>query len=157
MQVNERLQRTKSELEKANLWKRVKVRSFQTDDEDRVRGCYSSHIAVLTEIQSSFRGRSNYSVLVLEDNLEVTQGMSDLTVAAVRQAIFIHTLHALKNIWAVLYTNILSYLSRGFTYWVTNSHPFIINPTWHITLPLHTSLLSFYQKTSIDSTSWHLF
>ena len=98
MQVNERLQRTKSELEKANLWKRVKVRSFQTDDEDRVRGCYSSHIAVLNEIQSSFRGRSNYSVLVLEDNLEVTQGMSDLTVAAVRQAIFIHTLHTLKNI-----------------------------------------------------------
>ena len=97
VQVNERLQRTKSELEKANLWKRVKVRSFQTDDEDRVRGCYSSHIAVLTEIQSSFRGRSNYSVLVLEDNLEVTQGMSDLTVAAVRQASFIHTLHTLKT------------------------------------------------------------
>ena len=75
----------------------MKVRSFQTDDEDRVRGCYSSHIAVLTEIQSSFRGRSNYSVLVLEDNLEVTQGMSDSIIAAVRQA-----MHTLDKIIVIL-------------------------------------------------------
>jgi hypothetical protein len=44
---NSRLDRTKEQLEKVNLWDRVKVRTFKPDDADRVRGCYTSHIAVL--------------------------------------------------------------------------------------------------------------
>ena len=47
---NQRLERTKEQLESVNLWERVKVRTFKPDDEDRVRGCYTSHIAVLEGI-----------------------------------------------------------------------------------------------------------
>ena len=50
-------------------------------------GCYTSHISVLTEIQKKFKGQKNYQVLVLEDNLEVTSGMSDNTIAAVQQVV----------------------------------------------------------------------
>jgi hypothetical protein len=52
-------------LEKVNLWDRVKVRQFKPDDEDRVRGCYTSHIAVLKEIQKEFRNKKDYKVIVL--------------------------------------------------------------------------------------------
>jgi len=74
----DRLDQTKIQLEKVNLWDRVQIRKFQTDDEDRVRGCYTSHIKVLEEInqrcfpQETSGGLHPYRALVLEDNLELT-------------------------------------------------------------------------------------
>ena len=37
-QGSERLEKTKQQLEKVNMMKKVKIRTFQPDDEDRVRG-----------------------------------------------------------------------------------------------------------------------
>jgi len=72
----ERLQRTMQELDKVGLGSsRVKIRAFKADDEDRVRGCYTSHIAVLEEVEKSFAKlrKNDYTVMILEDNLEVTK------------------------------------------------------------------------------------
>jgi hypothetical protein len=77
-----RLARTIEELRLAGLGPDdVKIRYFVPDDEDRVRGCYTSHIAVLREIQADMARskpkslQKNYRVLVLEDNLEMTARM----------------------------------------------------------------------------------
>lgn len=78
-----RLDRTKQELMKVGLWERVQVRTFQPDDEDRVRGCYTSHIQVLEEVQKKYTNREDYRVLVLEDNLELTLRMNPSVVSAV--------------------------------------------------------------------------
>lgn len=78
-----RLERTKEELKEVGLWDRVQVRTFQPDDEDRVRGCYTSHIKVLEEVQKIYGKLEDYRVLVLEDNLERTMRMSPSVVSAV--------------------------------------------------------------------------
>lgn len=77
---DERVSRTKEQLEKVGMWGKVQVRTFQTDDEDRVRGCYTSHIKVLTDVKKTMQGRDEYKVLILEDNLETTARMSPGTV-----------------------------------------------------------------------------
>ena len=60
---SERLTEAKSILTEVGLIDRVKVMEFDTDDEDRIRGCYTSHISVLKcakdEIQSSADKDSN--------------------------------------------------------------------------------------------------
>jgi GR25 family glycosyltransferase involved in LPS biosynthesis len=52
-----RLDKAKTILDKVGLLERVEVKEFDTDDEDRIRGCYMSHISVLKDgmrdIQSS--------------------------------------------------------------------------------------------------------
>jgi hypothetical protein len=75
---DDRVAKTRSQLEKVGMWGEynVQVRTFETDDEDRVRGCYTSHMKVLTDVQKSMVGKSNYKVLILEDNLEITARMS---------------------------------------------------------------------------------
>lgn len=50
--AQERLERTRDTLTKAGLWDKVKVMEFGIDDEDRIRGCYTSHISVLIEAQT---------------------------------------------------------------------------------------------------------
>ena len=80
---SDRFERTKQELESVGLWDRVKVRTFQTDDQDRVRGCYTSHLAIMKEIDKVFSNRDSYCVLVLEDNLEVTKGMQSEVIESV--------------------------------------------------------------------------
>lgn len=54
---SERLNKAKSILTEVGLIDSVKVMEFDTDDEDRIRGCYASHISVLKcakdEIQSN--------------------------------------------------------------------------------------------------------
>jgi len=88
----ERLMRTMDELSKVGLaTERVNVRVFRADDEDRVRGCYTSHISVLEEIEKISRSQSRrifaaaassggakkeYTALILEDNLETTTRFS---------------------------------------------------------------------------------
>lgn len=79
---SDRLERTHEELEKVQLWNKVKVRTFKPDDGDRVRGCYTSHIKILEEISSLYGDRPDYRVIVLEDNLEATLRMDHKTVRA---------------------------------------------------------------------------
>jgi hypothetical protein len=69
---NKRLEKTKFELESVNLWDKIIIRTFPTDDEDRVRGCYTSHIQVLQEIQKTYNNQPNYQILIVEDNIEKT-------------------------------------------------------------------------------------
>lgn len=73
---NDRLELTKQQLQKCNLWDRVQVRQFQPDDGDRVRGCYTSHVEIMQEIQQRHKGKQDYRCIVVEDNLEVTQRCS---------------------------------------------------------------------------------
>jgi GR25 family glycosyltransferase involved in LPS biosynthesis len=44
-----RLNEAKKILAKVGLLERVQVKEFDTDDEDRIRGCYASHISVLKD------------------------------------------------------------------------------------------------------------
>lgn len=70
----DRLKRTMQELEKVGIaGSNLNVRVFKADDEDRIRGCYTSHIAVMEEIEKLFANKKNYNVIILEDNLEVTK------------------------------------------------------------------------------------
>jgi hypothetical protein len=78
-----RLDQTKIELSKVGLLDKVKIRTFVPDNEDRVRGCYTSHINVLSEVEKTFRKKKNYKVLILEDNLEVTKRMNSNILASV--------------------------------------------------------------------------
>ena len=41
-----RIKSTKSILDDINLLESVTIKEFETDDEDRVRGCYTSHVSV---------------------------------------------------------------------------------------------------------------
>jgi hypothetical protein len=80
---DDRVTKTKEQLEKVGMWGNVQVRTYKTDDEDRVRGCYTSHMSVLSDVRKSMQGKDDYKVLILEDNLEVTRRMSPQTVANV--------------------------------------------------------------------------
>lgn len=97
----ERLQKAKSILDKAGLLDKVQVKEFDTDDENRIRGCYNSHISVLSDVLESCRNTGgknmfdvflgsllpqsgpsmsetsserNVNVLVVEDNLALSSG-----------------------------------------------------------------------------------
>ena len=59
-------------------------REFEPDDEDRVRGCYTSHIAVLEEAGRRFAGKEDVNVLVIEDNLSLSTRLCGSTLEAVR-------------------------------------------------------------------------
>lgn len=48
-----RIQATKSILDGVNLLDSVTIKEFETDDEDRVRGCYTSHVSVFRDIVES--------------------------------------------------------------------------------------------------------
>ena len=76
----DRVARTREQLRKVGMWGKVQVRTFKTDDEDRVRGCYTSHMNVLSDIAKTMDGKDDYKVLILEDNLEITARMSPSTV-----------------------------------------------------------------------------
>lgn len=81
--TNPRLGRAREILRQVGLESRVEVREFQPDDEDRVRGCYTSHIAVLEEAERSFPGDGPLNVLVLEDNLSLSTRLEAGTVESV--------------------------------------------------------------------------
>ena len=75
----DRLSRTAEQLRSIGLWARAEagVRRFAPDNEDRVRGCYTSHVAVLQEVQRKYANKGgDYAVLVLEDNVVTTQRCS---------------------------------------------------------------------------------
>ena len=54
---NPRLQKAMTQLQAVGLSDRTEVREFATDDEDRIRGCYTSHITVLEEAAARFATR----------------------------------------------------------------------------------------------------
>lgn len=98
----ERLSRAKAILDDVGLLDKVQVKEFDTDDENRIRGCYTSHISVLSDVlestQKNKAGKNPFqelfgsfmpagnndgtdntygrdvNVLVLEDNLALSSG-----------------------------------------------------------------------------------
>lgn len=78
---SERLNRAKAIMGKLGLMDIVEVKEFQTDDEDRIRGCYNSHIEIYKEIAAKYAGSEDYSVLVLEDNVSESPQLSQSTVS----------------------------------------------------------------------------
>ena len=54
------------------------IKEFEVDEEDRIRGCYTSHINVLKEgfqaLKKNRNGNTN-NILVIEDNVAVTDGV----------------------------------------------------------------------------------
>ena len=81
---NPRLERAWRQLEAVGLDARTEVREFGTDDDDRIRGCYTSHIAVLEEAAQRFAGRDELNILVLEDNLAISPRICQPTLDGVR-------------------------------------------------------------------------
>jgi len=82
---NPRLAGIRPLLAEVGLGDRVEVREFPKDDNDRIRGCYTSHIAVLEEAQRRFEGKKDYNILVLEDNIAVSPRLSPETLATVKR------------------------------------------------------------------------
>merc|ERR1719310_2533655 len=80
---NPRCDRALGLLDQVGLRQCTEVLEFQKDDEDRIRGCYTSHIAVLQEAQKRLRDVDDYNVLVLEDNIEISPRISQETLDAV--------------------------------------------------------------------------
>jgi len=74
--TNSRLERAQEMLEAIGLNERTEVRTFERDDEDRVRGCYTSHIEVMREAARRFPGDAPCNILVLEDNLAISPRIS---------------------------------------------------------------------------------
>lgn len=103
-----RLDQTKIELSKVGLLDKVKIRTFAPDNEDRVRGCYTSHINVLTEVQKTFKNKKNYKVLILEDNLEVTKRMNTNVLASVNS--FIKEKEYNNEAWDVFHLAYMMYV-----------------------------------------------
>jgi hypothetical protein len=82
---NPRLDRVRPALDKVGLGDLVEVREFAKDDEDRIRGCYTSHISVLEEAKRRLKGKKDCNVLVLEDNIDVSPRIAPETLAAVKK------------------------------------------------------------------------
>ena len=82
-----RLKKSMEVLEEVNLLNNSNskvptiIKKFDTDDEDRIRGCYTSHIEVLKEAhrtmksncENSKSGQGTLNVLVVEDNVALTE------------------------------------------------------------------------------------
>ena len=106
----ERITKTKEILENIGLSDKLEVKCFDTDDENRIRGCYTSHIQTLSAILSDadkssssttipfqsflaplfpndqldqLSDKKDLRVLVLEDNLAVSSGLQQSGVDAV--------------------------------------------------------------------------
>lgn len=108
---SDRLTKTTKILSDVNLLDKVVVMEFNTDDDDRIRGCYTSHLSVVKEAlreadrrrfptqkawlqsllptdsaSSAFDADScNYNVLILEDNIETSGSLDQLTINTIAQ------------------------------------------------------------------------
>lgn len=94
---NPRLDKALAQLREVGLTDQCEVRAFATDDEDRVRGCYNSHVAVLEEAAARFADRpatEPLNVLVLEDNLSISPRIEQRTLDAMQE--FLTSADALK-------------------------------------------------------------
>ena len=85
---NPRLDRAWSQLQAVGLDTRCEVREFQPDDEDRIRGCYTSHISVLEAAAARFADKpadEPLNILVLEDNLSISPRISQDTLDSIKR------------------------------------------------------------------------
>ncbi len=105
---DDRVQKTKTQLDKVGMWGNVQVRTFKTDDEDRVRGCYTSHMNVLKDVEKTMQGKDDYKILILEDNLETTTRMSPSTVE--NAAKFLSKASLSKSGWDVFHLAYMMYV-----------------------------------------------
>jgi len=83
---NPRLETAMAQLRAVGLADRTEVREFGTDDEDRIRGCYTSHVTVLEEASARFAARPSsepLNVLVLEDNLSISPRIAQPTLDSI--------------------------------------------------------------------------
>jgi len=73
-----RLKASREALKSFNLDGVLEVRQFEPDPEDKIRGCYMSHVTVLEEAEQTLGqgGKEDYIVLVVEDNIGVTGAAS---------------------------------------------------------------------------------
>jgi len=84
--ANPRLHRAMTQLQAVGLADLTEVRSFATDDDDRIRGCYTSHVTVLEEAAARFADRppsQPLNVLVLEDNLSISPRITQQTLDSI--------------------------------------------------------------------------
>jgi len=84
--ANPRLHRAMTQLQAVGLADLTEVRSFATDDDDRIRGCYTSHVTVLEEAAARFADRppsEPLNVLVLEDNLSISPRITQQTLDSI--------------------------------------------------------------------------
>lgn len=85
---NTRLDNALTYLQDVGLGDLCEVCEFATDDEDRIRGCYNSHISVLEKARARFADRpasEAFNVLVLEDNLSISPRIAQPTLDAIRE------------------------------------------------------------------------
>lgn len=71
------------QLEAVGLASLTEVCEFGTDDDDRIRGCYTSHISVLEAAEKRFADRpadEQLNILVLEDNLSISPRIEQPTL-----------------------------------------------------------------------------
>jgi len=90
---NPRLDAAWRQLQAIGLDSKTEVCEFSTDDEDRVRGCYMSHISVLEKAASHFASRDRsegLNILVLEDNLSISPRIAQDTLDSVAD-FFLHS------------------------------------------------------------------
>jgi len=116
----ERLQTTKSLLEQVGLLDRVEVKEFDTDDEDRIRGCYTSHISVLRDANSNNKKNplntilkslwqdddetpNNKRILVLEDNVALANTMSQDVIDSISQ-------FSMTEDWDIIHLSYIPYV-----------------------------------------------
>lgn len=84
--TNPRLEAAWKQLEAIGLDSKTEVCEFSPDNEDRVRGCYMSHISVLESAEARFGLRDSSkdcNILVLEDNLSISPRIAQKTLDSV--------------------------------------------------------------------------
>lgn len=67
-----RYKRSLEILNRVELASRTVIKEFDTDDEDRIRGCYMSHIRVLEEAYKNYGSNRQGRIMVIEDNVALT-------------------------------------------------------------------------------------
>lgn len=79
-----RIKSTKSILDDINLLESVTIKEFETDDEDRVRGCYTSHVSVFRDALATNSKKSTNSAFnfleIFQEKDKVSKGDGDANV-----------------------------------------------------------------------------
>jgi len=122
----DRIASTRSILKDVNLLNRLTVKEFETDDEDRIRGCYNSHLSVFRDIieKNSKKSSSNgfdllgifknerrddvddLNVLIFEDNLYLNNGiLTQESINAISNFV-----QKYKNKWDVIHLAYIPYI-----------------------------------------------
>jgi len=124
----ERIKSTKGIFDEVNLLDSVVVKEFETDDDDRVRGCYTSHVSVFRDIlenrQSSglsnnfnifdvfqkrtdpFDDKNDLNVLIFEDNVNLgNKNLEQNTIDAISDFVKNN-----ENEWDVIHLAYIPYV-----------------------------------------------